>query len=236
MAGGRLATGPAGWHDRPMATSDREALKRLGGGRWETRDGRFTIEPQSGTWVIVDNTATNELGLPLVRGPYGSLTAAREAIDDARAADTPTSPLAAEIERAKEKAPEAPREERPAKAPKRREPEPEEEEPAEPRWIAALDAADAKRARILLRKLERAGLRDAERVARDELTKDQPAVARAAIARRLAQIVTATDDADEAVRQVVELLADGRDRELGVGWSLVDDAGREIGAVEAADA
>ena len=54
-----------------MAGSD--ALKRIGGGRWETRDGRFQIEPQSGTWVIVDTTQTNEFGLPLVRGPFGSL-------------------------------------------------------------------------------------------------------------------------------------------------------------------
>ena len=65
-----------------MAGSD--ALKRIGGGRWETRDGRFQIEPQSGTWVIVDTTQTNEFGLPLVRGPFGSLGAAKDAIEEAR--------------------------------------------------------------------------------------------------------------------------------------------------------
>ena len=64
-----------------MAKTD--SLKRLGGGRWETRDGRFQIEPQSGTWVIVDTTQTNEFGLPLVRGPFPSLTAAKEAIETA---------------------------------------------------------------------------------------------------------------------------------------------------------
>ena len=63
-----------------------DALKRLGGGRWETKDGRFQIEPQSGTWVIVDTTQTNEFGLPLVRGPFPSLTAAKEAIETAREA------------------------------------------------------------------------------------------------------------------------------------------------------
>ena len=62
-----------------MAKDD--ALKRLGGGRWETKDGRFQIEPQSGTWVIVDTTQTNEFGLPLVRGPFPSLGAAKEAIE-----------------------------------------------------------------------------------------------------------------------------------------------------------
>ena len=65
-----------------MAKTD--ALTRLGGGRWETKDGRFQIEPQSGTWVIVDTTQTNEFGLPLVRGPFPSLTAAKEAIETAR--------------------------------------------------------------------------------------------------------------------------------------------------------
>ena len=34
--------------------ADDEKLKRLGGGRWESKDGRFSIEPQSGTWVVVD--------------------------------------------------------------------------------------------------------------------------------------------------------------------------------------
>jgi len=31
---------------------DDASLKRLGGGRWQTRDERFTIEPESGTWVV----------------------------------------------------------------------------------------------------------------------------------------------------------------------------------------
>jgi hypothetical protein len=78
-----------------------DALKRLGGGRWETKDGRFQIEPQSGTWVIVDTTQTNEFGLPLVRGPFGSLTAAREAIETARVEGPIESPLAERIEQAR---------------------------------------------------------------------------------------------------------------------------------------
>src|SRR5204862_4448789 len=78
-----------------------EALKRIGGGRWETKDGRFQIEPQSGTWVIVDTTQTNEFGLPLVRGPFPSLGAAREAIDVARGEGPATSPLADRIEHAR---------------------------------------------------------------------------------------------------------------------------------------
>ena len=64
------------WADEAMATGG-DALKRLGGGRWPTRDGRFTIEPQSGSWVVLDgerpkdavaadvfNAVTSRLSLP----------------------------------------------------------------------------------------------------------------------------------------------------------------------------
>ena len=54
---------------RPADDSDDAPLKRLGGGRWQTRDERFTIEPQSGTWAVVDAAQTDDFGMPLVRGP-----------------------------------------------------------------------------------------------------------------------------------------------------------------------
>ena len=75
-------------------TTDEASLRRLGGGRWQTRDGRFTIEPQSGTWSLMDAEQTDELGLPLVRGPYRSLTEAKAAIAAAVAGEAPVSPLA----------------------------------------------------------------------------------------------------------------------------------------------
>ena len=75
-----------------------EALKRLGGGRWQTRDERFTIEPQSGTWVVVDAEQTDDLGLPLVRGPFGSLRDAKEAIERARGTEPAESPLNARVQ------------------------------------------------------------------------------------------------------------------------------------------
>ena len=76
------------------ATGKDEGLKRLGGGRWQTRDERFTVEPQSGTWVLVDAEQTDDLGLPLVRGPFGTLTAAKAAIEAARGDAPAASPLA----------------------------------------------------------------------------------------------------------------------------------------------
>ena len=69
----------------PKATDDDTAsLKRLAGRGWQTRDGRFTIETASGTWSVVDEEQTDDLGLPLVRGPFRSLTEAKAAIEEAR--------------------------------------------------------------------------------------------------------------------------------------------------------
>jgi hypothetical protein len=76
---------------------DDGSLKRLGGGRWQTRDKRFTIEPESGTWVVVDSEQADDLGLPRVRGPFGSLNAAKAAISGARKAQPAVSPLAAKV-------------------------------------------------------------------------------------------------------------------------------------------
>lgn len=85
--------------------SESESLKRLGGGRWQTRDGRFTIEPASGTWTVVDAEQTDDLGLPLVRGPYRSLTEAKAGIEEAREGAAASSPLAEKVAAAGKRAP-----------------------------------------------------------------------------------------------------------------------------------
>jgi hypothetical protein len=84
---------------KPAADAADAPLKRLGGGRWQTRDERFTIEPQSGTWVVVDAEQTDDFGLPLVRGPFASLTAAKDGISAARESEPAASPLAERIDR-----------------------------------------------------------------------------------------------------------------------------------------
>jgi hypothetical protein len=193
-----------------------EALKRLGGGRWETKDGRFTIEPQSGTWVIVDSTQADELGLPLVRGPYPSLTAAKDAIEDARSAGPAESPLAEKIERTAKREKESPKE-----------PEP----PPEPAWLRKLSEADRRQLKALVRKLEADGVANAEGVARAEIADEQPALARLALERRLGEAQAAKDPA-KAVRQALDAVLDGQDKALGARWRLVDGNGREIRIIE----
>ncbi len=183
-----------------------ESLQRLGGGRWRTRDERFTIEPQSGTWVVVDAEQTDELGLALVRGPFASLQRAKEAIAHARQAKPTESPLKARSERLAH----GPREDRP-------------EAPAEPRWLTELAPADRRRAKRLIERLTAADAPDPEGIARRDIAGDTPAVASYALDRAIAAL-----GADPDPEAIVSLLHDGGDPDLDVRWRLVDGEGRPL--------
>ena len=223
-------------------TVKEESLKRLGGGRWQTRDERFTIEPQSGTWVVVDAEQTDDLGLPLVRGPFGSLGAAKAAIATAREGEPAASPLAAKLrdrpaaksnsaddrppknaasasKPATAKAPSRSKTDGAARAAGRAKPEP----PAEPRWIRALEPTTRRRAKRLIDRLGEAGAADPEGIARRDIVGEVPAAAAFAIAREIRAL---GDDASPS--KVARLLAGGRDDELGVRWRLVDGEDRPI--------
>ena len=231
-----------------MATADAkpDPLRRLGGGRWETKDGRFQIEPQSGTWVIVDTTQTNEFGLPLVRGPFPSLTAAREAIEVARGEGPVTSPLADRIEQARTE-PMAGTKQKPdegrisrakggaAKAAAADAPEPEAPseppEPPEPRWFRDLKPAGRARAAEMIARLRALDIDEAEAVARAEILDGRPALAGLALERRLRKAAAAKTPR-RAVEEAIEAFLAGEDAELGTGWRLVDDRERRIRKIE----
>lgn len=200
------------------ATDKDEGLKRLGGGRWQTRDERFTIEPQSGTWAVVDAEQTDDLGLPLVRGPYKSLTAAKAAIGEAREAAAPTSTLKARPTPSTENAAKA---SKAAARTKTKAPEPEE--PQEPRWMRDLEPADKRRATRLIDLLTKADAADPEGMVRRDVVGDVPAVAGFAAERAIRALGKTATPAE-----VADLLADGRDAELSVRWRLVDGDGRPI--------
>ncbi|MGZ8437873.1 MAG: hypothetical protein ACXWXR_04955 [Candidatus Limnocylindrales bacterium] len=209
-----------------MPASD--SLKRLGGGRWETKDGRFAIEPQSGTWVIVDNEQTDELGLPLVRGPFGTLTAAKDAIEAARTEGPRASPLAERIEQVRRIGKEAPKRSK-AESSKPPAKGSEPEAPPEPRWFRDLAIADQRRARDLIARLEKMGVDDPERVVRAEIADGEPALARLAIERALAKALASSKSAGpDVARATIRTILRGADVELGVSWKLVDDDGRRI--------
>jgi len=229
------------------ASSSAGSLKRLGGGRWQTRDERFTIESQSGTWVVVDAEQTDDLGLPLVRGPFGSLTAAKEAIEAARGAAAVASPLEARVA-ASRQGPQREPSSKPAPLPLKpstrpsatrpgatptleRGPTPvasvrqtgEPAEPVEPLWLTDLEPADRRRARGLIKTLVADGARDPQGIVRRDLAGNVATTAAYAVR-------TAIEGLDRAASPAVvaRLLAEGRDDRLGVRWRLVDDRGRPI--------
>lgn len=80
---------------KPAAPPDPDKLKRETAGRYVSGDGRFTVEGGSNGWTVQDAEQTDDFGLPLVRGPYPTLDAVREAIGAARSGPTPISDLAA---------------------------------------------------------------------------------------------------------------------------------------------
>ena len=78
-------------------TAEPEKLKRESAGRYVSADGRFTVEQASGRWMTIDAETTDELGLPLVRGPVATLDEARAAVASARDAPPITSMLSAKL-------------------------------------------------------------------------------------------------------------------------------------------
>ncbi len=81
----------------PKPPPDPLTLVRQTAGRHATGDGRFVVEQASGGWMLTDAARTNELGLPLVRGPFPTLGAARAAVEAARVGPGPISNLAERI-------------------------------------------------------------------------------------------------------------------------------------------
>ena len=79
---------------KPVAPPDPDALKRERAGTYRTGDGRFTIEGSSSGWLLLDGEQTDELGLPLARGPFATLDAAKAAIGPVRNSPVPTSEVA----------------------------------------------------------------------------------------------------------------------------------------------
>jgi len=68
------------------------ALKRERAGTYRSNDGRFTVEQSSSGWLAIDAEQTDGLGLPLARGPFGTLDEAKAAMAEARGAPAPEAP------------------------------------------------------------------------------------------------------------------------------------------------
>lgn len=78
---------------KPAVPDDPTKLKRETAGRYASADGRFVVEQSSGGWMVSDAEQTNELGLPLVRGPFATLEEAKAGMAGARRGPAPISSL-----------------------------------------------------------------------------------------------------------------------------------------------
>jgi hypothetical protein len=214
--------------DKPENPDMVETLTRSTAGSWRTKDGRFRIEGQgTGSWYLVDTERRDQLGLELTNGPFSTLTAAKEALAEARAAPADaTTPAAPPIPKGAEPSGPAGK----GKATTAARPK-----PAPATWIDRLEPAERRAVRKTIAGLEAEGVADAEAVVRKDREADVPEVARGRLLARLASLGDgASDEALDLVAKVAELLAsEPADARAGLpGWRLVevdrDGRGRPI--------
>jgi hypothetical protein len=65
---------------------DPNSLVRREAGDYRTPDERFEVRTTGVGWMLLDHETTDDLGQPLIRGPYATRSAASEAIPEARRA------------------------------------------------------------------------------------------------------------------------------------------------------
>ena len=204
---------------------DPRALKREHAGRYVTADGRFAVQGEgAGSWYLTDTSRENELGLPLLEGPFATIDAARARIaalspstpapripaDTAVGAAPPHEPAAASAGPAADAGPPADEGQQrppPAEVPA---PVPSPHTPPEPAWMSRLAPPDRERADALLAVLARLGINDPALVRR-EVEGNIPEVARLLLARRVrAEAVDPWRDPHRLLAEVEQLPAPAR--------------------------
>lgn len=206
----------------PKKQVDPDRLIRESPGRYHTPDERFVVEQESsGNWYLADAEHTDELGLPLLRGPFPTLAGAREAVAAARSSAAPSPKRKARPTTGGRPT----RGQRPTTAPAGT----RDASEAPKVWPDTLPAADRTEARQLIQALERLGLPDAPRLARREQESSKPVVARELLLRALEARAEEDPLTPEAALDVV--FGEGFSKDRGRpprGWRLVelDDRGR----------
>jgi hypothetical protein len=192
--------------------TDPNKLVRREAGTYRSADDRFEVRGEGSRWFLVDAQQTDELGQELVRGPFATLNAVRQAIPEARRADLKPLRASKSATRAASSGAKA----RTKAAPK-------------PSWIDRLPKSEAANVRGLIRALEREGIKDAENIVRRDREGLAPEVAQTLIERRLEALLdevpkAGRDTVRALIRQVAAVLTvDGtRQPERLPGWVLVE--------------
>ncbi len=198
------------------ASADPDKLVRQQAGIYRTTDGRFEVREADVGWFLVDPDQTNEFGQELIRGPFATLKAVRDALPDARAAQP------AAVARPTPRKPTGPRVEKPSKLSK-----------PQRSWIDELAKGEAAEVRKLIDALDGEGITDAEALVRRDREGLLPAVAARLIATRLEALVSdlpesGRDTLRDFVQRVANVLAvQGTTVRAPLpGWMLVE-VGRE---------
>jgi hypothetical protein len=180
--------------------TDPDKLVRQRAGRYRTADDRFGVEQSATGWFLVDAEQTDELGQPLMAGPFATLDAVRTALPGARKVHPITKPAG-----------------RRAKAAARERGGTAERSggraagkalvtPAQPKrtWIDDLEPGQAREARALVAALEKEGIANAESLVRADRTGLLPAVGSRLIELRLEALVNERPaDERKAARDLV---------------------------------
>jgi len=192
------------------STADPNKLVRQSAGTYRTTDDRFEVNGGANHWFLIDTAQTDDLGQPLVQGPFATLDAVRDALPEARRADL-KRPLKGGLAKVSGRA---------AK------PKPPPTPP--PTWIDKLPASEARTVRAIIRALEREGIGDAEKLVQRDRQGLAPAVATRLLERRLEQILEelpaeGREPVRALIRRVAAVLTDeGRSKDPLPGWVLVE--------------
>jgi hypothetical protein len=210
--------------DGTDAAGDPNKLARKKAGTYRTADERFEVRQAALGWFLIDSTATDELGQELVRGPFPTLGAVRDALPEARR--TTLKPLprrdasAGKTATGKAAGGKAAGDKVAAKP---------KAAPLAASWLDKLPRAEATAARRLIRALELEGVHDAEQLVQAARKDREPAVARRVLEGRLELIVNdlpadERETARHVIQRVMELLTSTGTTvfEPLPGWSLVE--------------
>jgi hypothetical protein len=159
-------------------------LVRQAAGSYLSGDGRFEVRQSDGNWYVVDREQANEFGQELIRGPYGSMKDASQALAGAR----DITPLLRSRARPK-----------PARAGKAAASKAVPPKAPPPTWIDRLAREEQVEVRALIRALEKEGIDDADALVRKDRQGLLPVVATTLMNKRLDEAVDKLPEKDRAV-------------------------------------
>ncbi|TME83493.1 MAG: hypothetical protein E6I45_03510, partial [Chloroflexi bacterium] len=190
----------------PAKAADPDALRRESAGRYVSGDGRFTVEAEGSTaWYVADTEQTDQLGQPVLRGPFSTLAGARAAVAEARG--QPVAAGGREAGGAREGTKAGAKAHTGRGRPGRRATESARRGAKQPPdWLSAIDSHKRPQAQQLVSELAGLGIEDPERIVAADLGSDEPLIAEAILERRLRDVLGSATD----VKAVLEgLRAEG---------------------------